>query len=305
ASQALISGVFSIVYQGISSGAFPRMKVDFTSNKLKSQIYIPVVNWMLMCSVIFMMMLFKNSEGLAVAYGLAVTGTMSITGIMIVEIFFYKKKSVMTAAAVIVSAVDLLYFSANLSKLQHGGYWSLIVAAVPFLIIMLWTKGQGRIYKNLRPLDLDTFLPGYMQIYRKGRNIPGCALFFVSRISSISPYIIHCIAQSNIIYEKNVLCAVIRTDYPFGIEIRCNDAVAPGLQSMEICAGYKEEIDIGNIISSQGIIPKIIFYGIEDIHTGNFFWKMFSVLKRLSPSFVRFYKVPGSKLHGVVSRVEM
>jgi KUP system potassium uptake protein len=305
ASQALISGVFSIVYQGISSGAFPRMKVDFTSDRLKSQIYIPMVNWMLMCSVIFIMLLFKNSEGLAVAYGLAVTGTMSITGIMITEIFVYRKRRLLAAAAVCVTAVDLVYFGANFSKLQHGGYWSIIIATFPFCVIMLWTMGQKKVFENLRSLDLDTFLPGYGQIYAKGRNIPGCALFFVNRPESVSPYIVHCVAQSNIIYEENILFSIARTDYPFGIEITPRRELGNGLSALEVRAGYKEDVDIGKLIASIKIDPRIIFYGLEDIHTRNFFWRVFSVLKRLSPGFVVFYKLPTSKLHGVVTRVEL
>ncbi|MGL4368554.1 MAG: KUP/HAK/KT family potassium transporter, partial [Spirochaetota bacterium] len=281
------------------------MKIDFTSYKLKSQIYIETVNWLLMLSVLLMLVVFKRSDRLACAYGLAVTGSMFITGVMMCAIFYIKKKPVHLLAAFLVTCIDLAFFASNFYKIPNGGYWSLILASVPFCIIILWIKGNRRIFRNLRPLDIDTFLPGYSQIYGKNKNIPGTALYFIGNPKSISPYIIHCMVQCNIIYEKNILMSVYRSEYPFGIEIRHNQEFGPGLESLEIIAGFKEDVDIGQVISTQGINPKIIFYGIEDISTNNFFWGIFSVIKRLSPSFVKFYKVPAAKLHGVVSRVEI
>ena len=305
ASQALISGVFSIVYQGINIGAFPRMKIDFTSNHLKSQIYIDAVNWTLLAAVILILIVFQSSERLAVAYGLAVTGSMFITGVMMTYVFYKRNQFVRMALSLFVTLVDLSFFVSNFVKIPMGGYWSLILASGPFAVIMLWTMGQRRIYENLSPLHIDTFLPGYSQIYGHGRNILGSALFFVGSPKYISPYIIHCIVRSGIIYETNILISVHRTDNPFGIEMKLNEELGPGLQSFEIYAGYKENVDIGRILAERKITPKIIFYGVEDIYTGNFFWNVFSLIKRVTPNFVKFYKVPGEKLHGVMSRVEI
>ncbi|HEY1406595.1 MAG TPA: KUP/HAK/KT family potassium transporter [Spirochaetota bacterium] len=305
ASQALISGVFSIVYQGINTGAFPRMKVDFTSNKLKSQIYIGSINFSLMLAVIMILFMFKRSENLAVAYGLAVTGTMCVTGIMMIIIFYHRKSFIKLFFAVIVTIVDFSFFIANVKKLPYGGYWSLILASIPLTMILLWTKGQRKVYRNLRSLDIDTFLPGYTQIYDKGKNIPGIALYFVGNTKFISPYVIHCIVRSGIIYERNVLLSVQRNDFPYGIETRHDESVGKGLEAFEIRAGYKEDIDIEKILKAVKIDPKVIFYGVEDIQTKSLVWWAFSILKKLSPSFVKYYKIPGSKLHGVISRVDL
>jgi KUP system potassium uptake protein len=305
ASQALISGVFSIVYQGINTGAFPRMKVSFTSQKLKSQIYINAINFTLMAAVIFMLILFKESSKLAVAYGLAVSGTMCLTGVLMCVIFYRRKQFSRFALGIVVTLVDLTFFLANMNKLHEGGYWSLIIASIPLTTILLWTRGQHKIYQNLRSLDIDTFLPGYTQIYEHGRTIPGIGLFFLGNPRSISPYIIHCIVRSGIIYERNVLFSVKRTDYPYGIETVQNENLGKGLESLEIFAGYREDIDIEKILKAVKMDPKVIFYGVEDIQTKNFIWKFFSIIKKNSPSFVKYYKIPGSKLHGVISRVEM
>jgi KUP system potassium uptake protein len=305
ASQSLISGMFSIVYQGINSGAFPRLKVSFTSNRLKSQIYIGSVNFTLMLAVLLMLLVFKKTGNLAVAYGLSVTGTMCVTGTLITSIFFAKGKYFKMSLALIVTLLDLVFFLTNLKKVPYGGYWSLILASIPLSMILLWTFGQKKVYRNLRSLDIETFLPGYTQIYNKGKNIPGIALYFVGNPNSVSPYIIHCIVRSGIIYERNILLSVHRTDYPYGIETKHDENLGNGLESFEICAGYKEDIDIEKILKAVKIDPKVIFYGMEDIKTKNFIWWIFSIVKKLSPSFVKYYKIPGAKLHGVISRVEM
>ncbi|MFW9604031.1 MAG: KUP/HAK/KT family potassium transporter, partial [Trichlorobacter sp.] len=126
ASQALISGVFSIIYQGITTRIVPLLKVDYTSSHLKSQIYIGSVNWVLLILVIAIMLVFKKSENLAAAYGLAVTGTMTITGIMMTMIFSRTKKKWKVPVAIVVTLVDAVFLVSNLYKLPHGGYWSLI-----------------------------------------------------------------------------------------------------------------------------------------------------------------------------------
>jgi KUP system potassium uptake protein len=305
ASQALISGVFSIVYQGITTRIMPLLKVDYTSSHLKSQIYIGSMNWALLVLVIFIMILFRKSENLAAAYGLAVTGTMTITGIMMTMIFARTTRKWKVPIAVGVTLLDLAFLVANLNKLPHGGYWSLILAAVPFVVIMVWTRGQRALYRALRPLDADTFLVAYEQIYAKDKNIPGTGLFFTKEWVVVPPYVVHCIIRSNIIYERNVFISLIRTDEPYGVYSCLTAGRGSGLDSFEIHAGYMEVIDIEGLLKEDGIQEKVIFYGIEDITTPNPVWKLFSVIKKLTPNFVQFNKLPVSKLQGVVTRVEM
>jgi len=304
ASQALISGVFSIVYQGITTRILPLLKVDYTSHQLKSQIYIGAVNWILLGLVIMIMLVFQKSENLAAAYGLAVTGTMTITGVMMVMIFSRTQKKWKVPVALLVTVVDFAFLISNLYKLPHGGYWSLILASIPLAAILIWTKGQRALYKALRPLDLETYLMSYEQIYKKG-HIAGTGLFFVKEWNTIPPYLVHCTIRSNIIYERNVLISILRTDEPYGLESHITTALGTGLDAFEIKAGYMEMFDIEQLLKDNGIIEKVIFYGIEDIATGNPAWKVFSILKKLTPNFVQFNKLPAAKLQGVVTRVEM
>jgi KUP system potassium uptake protein len=303
ASQALISGVYSIVYQGITTRILPLMRVSYTSTHLKSQIYIGSVNWLLLVLVIFIMLLFRRSENLAAAYGLAVTGTMTITGIMMCMIFARTTKKWKVPIALFVTLVDFAFLIANLNKLPHGGYWSLVLGAIPLLSILLWTKGQRALYQALKPLDLDTFLTSYRQIYLRVR-IPGTGLFFTREAPVVPPYVIHCMLRSNIVYERNIFASIVRTDDPFGV-FTCQEELGPGLESFQIRAGYMERLDIERIYRENGIREKVIFYGIEDISTRNLFWRLFAVLKKNTPNFVQFNQLPASKLQGVVTRVEM
>ena len=305
ASQAIISGVFSIVYQGITTRLMPLMKVDYTSTHIQSQIYIGAINWILMVAVIFVMFFFQKSENLAAAYGMAVTGSMTITAIMMAMVYSHTMKKWKVPIVVVVGVLDLIYFTSTFSKIPHGAYWSIVLAAVPFITIMIWTKGQKALYRALKPLDLETFMISYQQIYGKGKNIPGTGLFFVRGLDVIPPYLVHCVIRSNIIYERNVLISIVRTDEPFGVESVHTPAMGPGLEGFEIQAGYMQVIDIEKIIREHGIQEKVIFYGIEDIATANPVWKLFSVIKRLTPNFVQFNKLPAAKLQGVVTRVEM
>ena len=306
ASQSIISGAFSVVYQGITTRIMPLLKVSYTSSQMRAQIYIPFVNWVLMCAVIFMMLAFRQSENLAAAYGMAVTGSMTITSLMMVLVFSHiRKMKWKRPIAAMVSCIAFTYFIATLSKLPHGAYWSLILAAIPLTAMLIWTKGQQRLYYALRPLEFKTFLISYEQIYRMGRTIPGTALFFCRDYRMVSPYIIHNIFRSNIIYDRNILISITRTAEPFGVMAHLKQDLGPGLEAFEVQAGYREILDIESLLKQHGIQEKVIFYGVEDIVTRNPIWQMFSLIKRVTPNFVQFSKLPPSRLQGIVTRVEM
>ena len=171
---------------------------------MKSQIYISSVNWCLLTAVIFVTLVFRRSENLAAAYGLAVTGTSSL-------------------------------------------------AAIPFATIVVWTMGQRALYRALKPLDLDTFLVSYSQIYAKGKNIPGTGLFFTRETPVVPPYVMHSIIRSNIIYERNIFISMVRTDVPFGLKCALTSALGPGLDAFVIKAGYLEVVDIEKLLKANGI----------------------------------------------------
>ncbi|MGE5173296.1 MAG: KUP/HAK/KT family potassium transporter, partial [Betaproteobacteria bacterium] len=305
ASQAMISGMFSIVYQGIATRILPMFKIDYTSEERRSQIYIGFVNWFLLIAVLFIMHEFRQSSNLAAAYGLAVTGTMTLTGIMMTWIYSLRRKYFPAGVSFLVMLVSATYFLASTYKIPHGGYWSLIIAAIPFSVIMLYRRGQRKLYNSLQPLPIDVFLLSYNQIYGTVNKISGTALYFSRDAKEIPPYIIHTMFKNNIIYEDNVIVSIVKREDPFGVTGFFKEDLAPGLRSFEIQMGYMEVPDVEEILREAGIQEKTIFYGVEDILPSNIVWQIFSLIKRLTPNIVQFYKLPYNKLHGVVTRVEM
>jgi KUP system potassium uptake protein len=305
ASQAMISAVMSLVYQGITTRLFPLMKIKFTSTKIKSQIYIGAVNWMLLTAVIIIILIFRESENLAAAYGFAVTATMTISALFMIWIFRMQDKKIKLTAAILVLIVDLAFLAAVFDKIPHGGYWSIIIAAIPFFVIRLWTGGNKKIYKSFRGLPLDIFLESYNQLYSKGNNIKGSALFLTKSLTEIPPYMVHCIIRGNIIYEQNIMVSINTADTPYGITVNEIKEIAPGLSGFQVEPGYMEIVDMPRIFKESGIQEKVIFYGVEDILTSNILLKIFAFMKKVTPSFVKFYKLQYNKLHGVVTRIEI
>ncbi|QWR78263.1 KUP/HAK/KT family potassium transporter [Candidatus Magnetomonas plexicatena] len=305
ASQAMISGMFSIVYQGITTRVMPMFRVDYTSEKLRSQIYIGFVNWFLLISVLFIMNQFKESSNLAAAYGLAVTGTMSLTGFFMTWIFFLRKQYIRSSLSFGVFIVDLIFFLSNMFKIPHGGYWSIIIASIPLSIILIYTAGQKRLYKSLKPVPLVDFLPEYIEHYKNMPRIHGTVLYFARDIQLIPPYVVSTMFTANIIYEDNIIVSIRVTDESFGVKGWPEKEVAPGLMAFIIEIGYMEIIDVEAILNINSIYEKTIFYGVEDIVTRNFVWQIFSIIKRLTPSFVQFYELPSHKLRGVITRIDM
>jgi KUP system potassium uptake protein len=306
ASQAMISGMFSIVYQAINTRIMPLFRIEYTSEDLRSQIYIPTVNWFLLLSVIFIMVEFGESSRLAAAYGLAVTGDMTLTGALMTTIFAIRKDYPKALAALLITFVDGAYLIANTYKIPHGGYWSLVIAAVPFAVILIYTKGQRKLYQSLKPMPFEMFLEWYRFGYEKQNKIKGTGLFFTRDTVVVPPYITRTMFTNGILYETNILISVIKREDPFGVAAYFRgEEFGPGLRVFEVQLGYMEVVDMDAIIREAGIDEMAIFYGIEDISSGNFIWKIFQFIKKNTPAFVQFYKLPPEKLHGVVTRIKI
>ncbi len=305
ASQGMISGLFSVVYQGITTNIMPMFKVDYTSSKLRSQVYIGAINWALMTAVLIFIVKFQHSHNLASAYGLAVTGTMTVTGILMAWIFFLRHHYGKMGIAIFIACIDLVFFLSNTLKIPHGGYWSLLIALMPLSLILIYTTGQRKLQKAAQPMPLEIFLEKYEQRYQEASKLDGSAIFFVRSINSVQSYVVQTLFENNIMYEDNILVAVLTRDDPFGVIGFFKGNLAPGFRVFEIHMGYMEMLDIEKILHNAGIDACVMFYGQGEIVTRRPIWKVFSLIKRLSPSFVQFYKLPSHKLHGVVSSVEI
>ena len=305
ASQAMISGIFSIVYQGITTRILPLLRIDYTSPQLRSQIYIDIVNWALLFAVLFVIAIFKSSNNLTHAYGLAVSGTMAITAILIVWILVLRGEIVKSLIAVTILVIAVVFLIANFHKIPYGGYWSLLIAFIPFCIIMIYVNGQKKLAATLSPIPLDDFLLKFNDIYNSVNRISGTALYFARDFRKLPQYVSRIMFTNNIVYDDNIIISIIRTEQPFGVTWGFTREITKGFSIFEIYLGYMEIVDIGKILKEAEIDEKTIFYGMEDIITTHVVWRIFAAIKRLSPSVVQFYKLPSDKIHGVVTRVDM
>ncbi len=305
ASQAMISATFSMVYQGINTRLMPMFKVDYTSTERRSQIYISSVNWALLLGVLFIMVEFRESSRLAAAYGFAVICAMTLTGIFMTWIFYLKKKPVLSIISLFITLVDLLYLGANLFKLPQGAYWALILASIPLAIIILYTKGQKRLYRNMNFMPLEEFLHKFNRVYETTERIKGTALFLIRDAKEIPFYITQTMFYHGILYEDNILVSIIKRDDPFGVIGFFKKDLAKGLRVFEIQMGYMEVVDIEELLREAGVEERSVFYGVEEITTNNPVWKVFYFIKKNTSTFIRFYQFPPKKLHGVITKVEL
>jgi len=304
ASQAMISGLFAIVYQGINTRILPMFKVEYTSEKINSQIYIGTANWFLLFFVILVILMFKESANLASAYGFAVTGTFTITGIMISTIFFLRKKYFNFVVAIGLTVIDFAFLLATFSKIPTGAYWSIIIATIPLSLIILYIRGQAAMYKAISLMDKETFLAEYNKLYKDVNKIDGKALFFARGIEKVPPYIVQTMFINNIIYKKNIFIQISKTNEAFGLHYDVIE-VAKGLNVLSIDVGYMEMFRLEKVLKALDIEERAIFYGVEDIETNNFFWHIFAVIKKVTPTFVSFYKLPVNKIHGVITQIKL
>ena len=304
ASQAMISGIFSVLYQAMTTKIFPHLKVNYTSNELRSQIYIGVVNWTLLLCVLCALFLFRESSKLASAYGLAVSGAMTITALLMIIIFLKQENYIKTAFAILSLIVSGIFFISCTLKIPHGGYWSLIMSMVPLTIVLIYTKGQEKLYQALKIVSKDEFLEQFKKTYKQTNPISGVGMFFARRQDTIPTYIAKTMFENNIIYERNIIATVKTMNEPHGISSEL-EVIQEGIELLNIKVGYMEMLDVEDVLASKNIDAKTIFYGQEEIIATNPIWIFFASMKNLAPSFVSFYKFPHDRLLGVTRRVEL
>jgi KUP system potassium uptake protein len=305
ASQAMISGIFSVLYQAMTTRIFPHFKVNYTSHELRSQIYIGSINWFLFICVIIMLFVFQESGKLAAAYGLAVAGAMSITAILMSIIFAKKRQKLKMSFAILSAVTSFIFFVSCLMKIPHGGYWSLLIASIPLGLIIVYTQGQKHLYLALSPISKREFLAEYNKQYSSVVHIKGTALFFARKITDAIPaYITKTMFKNGILYDRNIIVTLKYSNEPMGVTSTLLP-MAEGLELLVINAGYMEILNIEQILKDKSIEERTIFYGDEEIVSKKFRWKLYAFIKDASPTFASFYNFPNEKLIGVSHRVEI
>lgn len=255
ASQALISGAFSLTLQAIQLGFCPRLQVQHTSAAEYGQIYIPQVNWGLMVVCIALVLGFQSSDNLASAYGVAVSLTMLLTTVLFSYLTYKIWKWPLWATVAVCGVflfIESIFFTANSLKIPHGGWFGLLAAALVFVLMMTWKRGRTLLYERLKPslLPLDLFLKEVAG--NKVPRVKGCAVF-LSATSGITPLaLLHNLKHNKIIHESVILLTIhIEAKAVVPPEDRISaGALGNGFYRATATYGYMENPDVPALIDS-------------------------------------------------------
>jgi KUP system potassium uptake protein len=216
ASQALISGVFSLTQQAIELGFCPRLQIVHTSHEIRGQVYIPAVNYALMIACLGVVIGFRGSSNLAGAYGIAVTGTMTITSVLFFLVARYTWEWPYWKAIPLVAVFllfDISYFGANLLKVIDGGWFTLLVAAILTLIMIIWRNGRAELTQKIGTrLPLAVFLDEVS--HKKIPRVPGTAVFMSVTPEGTSPVLLHHLKHNKLLHEKVILLSILPASIP-------------------------------------------------------------------------------------------
>lgn len=215
ASQAVISGAFSVASQSVQMGLLPRMEIRQTSDKAHGQIYVPFTNWTLYLAVVYLVFTFQSSSNLAAAYGIAVTGTMMIDTILIAFVLVAWRWSPLLVVPMIGTffCVDLAYFSANAIKIPQGGWFPLGIALVSFVVLTTWRRGRKLLFDEIgrRSIPIRTIVDNLGEVNRAH----GTAVFMVGANEGTPAALLHNLKHNQVLHERNVLLSVIIEDKPY------------------------------------------------------------------------------------------
>jgi KUP system potassium uptake protein len=274
ASQALISGAYSLTMQAIQLDYTPRMQIRHTSEDQRGQIYLPTVNWALMVSCIALVVGFRNSSNLAAAYGVAVTMTMFITTILFYvvarERWGWGKRKALTVCGPFL-VVDVAFLGANLVKIPDGGWLPLVVGAAVFVIMTTWRTGRVLVGRRLRQgeLPLKTFIESVAK--EKVTRVPGTAVFMYSRPGSTPPALLANLFHNRILHTNVVILSVTTVDVP-RVPPAGRERVlehGQGFFSVRLRFGFMEEPDVPHALSHV-LSSKVSF---DPQHTSYFLGK--------------------------------
>jgi len=322
ASQAVISGAFSVTQQAIQLGFIPRLRIEHTSESAAGQIYIPVVNWALMIMVILLVLTFRNSSNLAAAYGIAVTGAMLIDGVLISVVLLYMwqwNRAFVAALLVLFFTVDGAYLAANLLKIPAGGWFPLLVGAIAFTFLTTWAKGRKLLIDRMNEASLP------MEIFIKSAassaaRVPGTAVFMTSSATGVPHALLHNLKHNKVLHERIILLTVKIEDVPYVSEGKRSESreYGSGFFRVVLHYGFMEEIDVPVALAQlKGCGPSCkmmdtsFFLARQTLlpssRPGMAIWRerLFSWMLRNAESAMEFFKLPTNRVVELGSQVEI
>jgi KUP system potassium uptake protein len=324
ASQAVISGAFSLTMQAVQLGLSPRMKIKHTSSREYGQIYIPAVNWVLMAGCIMTVIGFHTSSNLAAAYGIAVTSTMAITTILfyVVARRVWNWNFLPTAAlCLFFLIIDLAFFGANIIKFLDGGWFPLLLAAIVFLLMMTWKKGRSILARKIQ--EETTLLEDFLQEVerRPPVRVSGTAVFMNGNATRTPPALLHNLEHNKVLHERVLFLTVKTRQVPYvAPEDRVEfEFLNNGFSRVRVYYGYMEDPDIPHALENldqPGFVFKpedtTYFLGRETIiasrkYSGMARWreKLFSLISRNATSATAYFCIPADRVVEMGEQVEI
>ena len=257
ASQAVISGAFSLTRQAIQLGYLPRMAVEHTSSQEEGQIYIPAINWALMIACVGLVVGFGSSSALAAAYGVAVTTDMAFTTILFSVVARRRWKwhvlGVFTFA-ILLLVVDLAFWGSNLPKVPHGGWFPLVVAGAVFVTMTTWKAGRGLLSERLQTgsLPLDQVVKDIVK--SRPHRTPGTAVFMHKDPEATPPALLHNLKHNRVLHERVVFMSILTTEAPYVANrerIQITN-IAKDFYHVTVRYGFAESPDIPDVLRRCG-----------------------------------------------------
>ncbi|MDR9543938.1 potassium transporter Kup [Acinetobacter baumannii] len=323
ASQAVISGVFSLARQAIQLGYLPRLSIKHTSESEEGQIYIPFLNWLLLIAIIILILIFKSSSNLASAYGLAVTLTM-LCDTILVAVFIYSawKWSLPKVLLLIIPffILESVLVGATSLKILSGGWVPLLIGAIAVTILMTWKRGRELTFAKLEhdTLSLDLFVKS---IGNSVHWVPGDAVFMTGTPNVVPHAMLHNIKHNKVLHQRNILVTVVIEDVPFVApeERITTETLAEHFFRIKIFYGFKDEMNVPKALMQAyeqlGLeydLMHISFFISRDriVHSvgdGMSPWreKLFISMQRNTSPVSDFYQIPTNRVVELGSQIEI
>ena len=324
ASQAVISGAFSMTREAMSLGYSLRMPIVHTSREMSGQIFVPWVNTFLLVMVLIAVLGFRSSENLSAAYGIAVTGTMTVTTILALVVARYQwhwSRFTVAFAGLLLLIIDLSFLSANVIKIEYGGWFPLVLGVAVFIVMTTWRRGRELVVREIKQsgLALQPFIENVGE--HPPLRVPGTAVFLTANQNAVPHALLHNLKHNKVLHERNVLLTVEMLETPvadaderihiaplggdfYGLELRFGFAEDPNIpQALSRCskAGLAfDMMDTTFFLSRETIIA-------DERRPGMALWrdKLFAFMARNALPATAFFQIPGNRLIELGAQVEI
>ena len=313
ASQAVISGAFSVARQAVQMGLLPRMQIIHTSGREEGQIYVPFTNWTLYLAVVALVVGFQNSSNLAAAYGIAVTTTMLIDTVLVAFVMVLLWRWNLMLVALVVGSllvVDIAFFSANIIKIPEGGWFPIAMALVSFTVLTTWRRGRRLLLDEMarQTFPLVDFLATIGDVYR----IHGTSIFMTSAKEGVPSALLHNLKHNQVLHERVVLLTVQTANTPFvndldriylhrldegfiRVIVRYGFMEDPDVPAaLEQCARFGETFDMMETtfyVARETVIPRIPGRDIAPWRA-----RLFALMSKNATSATDFFKIPTNRV---------